>query len=321
VIRGNNQPALASPTKPVNGLTTNSVANAAERVPFVGIAPPVFELRSDATSHYHSLQATIDKKISHGLRVLAAYTLSKSIDTAGDSLGSSTFGFYGDPIFGEQTFNDQTKPAAQRGPSDFDRTHRFVLSYMWELPSPVKSRGVWFRRLAEGWGISGVVTLQSGLPFNIYDSAAGTLFGPPTFLTTGSVAPGATLDEAVRNGRVSARVDQFFNTSAFSPAAFIPDGSLIDGQFPVSGGGTIFGNLGRNILRGPDQRSVDTAIIKRTKVGDKATMVFRWEIFNLFNRPNFADPSSDVSSPGTFGKISAMSVNPRVMQYGLKFEF
>jgi hypothetical protein len=320
VIRGDNQPALASPANPVNGLTTNSVANAAERVRFVGIGPAVFELQSDATSHYNSLQATVDKKFSHGFRFLAAYTLSKSIDTAGDSLGSSTFGFYGDPVFGEQTFNDQNNLAAQRGPSDFDRTHRFVVSYTWELPQPASRRRP-LLNLARGWAISGVVTLQSGLPFTIYDSAAGTLFGPPTYLTTGSLASGATLDQAARSGSVSSRVNEFFNTSVFVPATFIPDGGLINGKFPVSGGGTIFGNLGRNILRGPDQRNMDTGIIKRTRIGEKASIVFRWEFFNLFNRPNFANPASDVSGQATFGKITAMSVNPRIMQYGLKFEF
>jgi hypothetical protein len=89
----------------------------------------------------------------------------------------------------------------------------------------------------------------------------------------------------------------------------------------VSGGGTIFGNLGRNILRGPGQRNFDVALIKRTKLRDKASLVFRWEIFNAFNWANFANPASDVSSPSTFGKISAMSVNPRIMQFGLKLEF
>jgi hypothetical protein len=189
------------------------------------------------------------------------------------------------------------------------------------LPSPVNRRSALFSILAEGWAISGVVTLQSGLPFTIYDSAAGTLFGPPTYLTTGSLAPGATLDQADRSGSVSSRVNEFFNTSVFVPAPFIPNGGLIDGQFPVSGGGTIFGTLGRNILRGPNQRNVDLAIIKRTKLGEKASMVFRWEVFNLFNHPNFANPASDVSGPATFGKITAMSVNPRIMQFGLKFEF
>jgi hypothetical protein len=321
VIRSNNQPALASLSNPVNGLTANSVTNAVERVRFLGIAPPVFALRGDATSHYDSLLATIDKRFSYGFRFLAAYTFSKSIDTAGDSIGSSAFGFYGDPIFGEQTFNDQNNPTAQRGLSDFDRRHRLVVSYTWELPQKANRSKVSISRLSEGWAISGVVALQSGLPFTIYDTAAGTLFGPATFFTTGSLEPGATLDSAVRKGSVSGRVDQFFNTNVFVPAPFVPDGGLIDGQFPVSGGGTIFGNLGRNILRGPDQRNIDIGIVKRTRLSDKASLVFRWEVFNLFNRPNFANPASDVSSPATFGKITAMSVNPRIMQYGLKVEF
>ncbi|HLK64282.1 MAG TPA: hypothetical protein VKU19_12630 [Bryobacteraceae bacterium] len=321
VIRSNNQPALASPSHPVNGLTTNSATNAAERVPFLGIGPPVFELRSDATSDYNSFQATINKRLAHGLQFLAAYTFSKSIDTAGDSLGSSTFGFYGSPTFSEQTFNDQNNPRGQRAVSDFDRTHRFVVSYIWELPKPAKFRKGLFRKLTSGWAISGSVTLQSGLPFTIYDSAAGTLYGPATYLTTGSLAPGATLAEAARSGSASSRVGEFFNTNAFVPAPYIPDGGVIAGQFPVSGGGTIYGNLGRNNLRGPDQRDVDAGLIKRTSLGEKAGLIFRWEFFNLLNRPNFANPASDVSSPGTFGKITSMSVNSRIMQYALKLEF
>ena len=63
------------------------------------------------------------------------------------------------------------------------------------------------------------------------------------------------------------------------------------------------------------------ALIKRTRLGEKASMVFRWEVFNVFNWSNFANPASDVSSPSTFGRISAMSVNPRIMQFGLKLEF
>jgi hypothetical protein len=321
VSRSNNQPALASPTSPVNGLTTNSVANAAERVPFIGLAPLLFRVESTGTSDYNSLQTTIDKRLSHGLRFLAAYTLSKSIDTAGDSLGSPALGFVGAPIVGELVFNDQNNLAAQQGPSDFDRRHRFVLSGTWELGKPATQHAFSVQTLAEGWAISGVLTLQSGLPFSILDSAAGTLFGPATYFTTGSLAPGKTLQDAVRNGSVSSRVDQFFNTNVFVSAPFIPDGGLIDGKYPVTGGGTIFGNLGRNILRGPGQRNADMALIKRTRLGEKVSMTFRWEVFNVFNWSNFANPAGDVSSPSTFGKITAMSVNPRIMQFGLKLEF
>jgi Carboxypeptidase regulatory-like domain len=318
--RSNNQPALASPTNPVNGLTTNSVANAVERVPFLGVGPLVFAVESSGTSRYDSLQATVNKRLSRGFQFLAAYTLSRSVDTAQDSLGSAAFGVYGATVFGEQVFNDQNHVAAQRGPSDFDRKHRFVLSGVWQVPQPPTRHGL-LRTLAEGWAISGVATLQSGLPFSILDSAAGTLFGPATYFTTGSLAPGKTLDDAVLQGGVSTRVDRFFNTSVFVPATFVHDGGLIDGRYPVTGGGTIFGSLGRNVLRGPGQRNVDIALTKRTRLSEKAGLVFRWEVFNVFNWANFANPASDVSSPSTFGRISAMSVNPRIMQFALKLEF
>jgi hypothetical protein len=321
VSRSNNQPVLASPTSPVNGLTTNSVANAVERVPFLGVGPLVFGVESSGTSRYDSLQATINKRLSHGFQLLAAYTLSRSVDSAQDSLGSAAFGVYGATVFGEQVFNDQNDVAGQQGPSDFDRRHRFVLSGTWQLPQPAPHKRMSFRTLGEGWAIAGVVTLQSGLPFSVLDSAAGTLFGPATYFTTASLAPGMTLEDASRRGSVSSRINQYFNTSVFVPASFVPDGGVIGGRFPVTGGGTIFGDLGRNILRGPGQRNVDVAFIKRTGLGDKTTMVFRWEVFNALNWANFANPASDVSSPSTFGRISAMSVNPRIMQFGLKLEF
>jgi hypothetical protein len=319
--RSNNQPALASPSNPVNGPTTNSVANAAERVPFVGLTPLLFRLESSGNSIYNSLQATLKKDMSHGFQFLAAYTFSKSIDDAGDSLGAAVGGTFGLPIFGQTVYNDQNNVAAQRGVSDFDRTHRFVISGTWSVPGPDHAKSGLVQKLGNGWSISGVVTLQSGLPFSILDSAAGTLFGPATLYTTGNLAPGATLADAGRSGSLSSRVNEFFNTSAFVPAPFVPDGGLIDGKYPVSGGGTIFGNLGRNIMRGPDQRDFDIAAIKTTPLTERVKLIFRWEIFNVLNRPNFANPSNDVSTPSTFGVISALTVNPRIMQYALKVEF
>jgi len=321
VGQSNNQPAFASPSSPVNGLTTNSVANAAERVPFVGLSPLLFRLESSGNSIYNSLQATLKKDMSHGFQFLAAYTFSKSIDDAEDSLGAAIGGGFGIPILGQTVYNDQNNVAAQRGVSDFDRTHRLVISGTWLVPGPKGATSATLRKLGDGWSISGVVTLQSGLPFSILDSAAGTLFGPATLYTTGSLAPGATLGDAGRSGSVSSRVNEFFNTNAFVPAPFVPDGGLIDGKYPVSGGGTIFGSLGRNILRGPDQRVGDIAFIKSTPLTERVKLIFRWEIFNALNRPNFANPSNDVSTPSTFGVISALAVNPRIMQYALKLEF
>jgi hypothetical protein len=282
----------------------------------------LFRLESSGDSIYNSLQVTLKKVMSHGFQFLAAYTFAKSIDDAGDSLGAAIGGTFGIPIFGQVVYNDQNNVAAQRGVSDFDRTHRLVISGTWNLPGPEHATSTTILKLGNGWSISGIATLQSGLPFSILDSAAGTLYGPATLYTTGNLAPGATLADAGRSGSVSSRVNEFFNTSAFVPAPSIPGGGLIYGKYPVSGGGgTVFGNLGRNILRGPDQRDFDIAAIKTTPLTDRVKLIFRWEIFNLLNRPNFAKPSNDVSTPSTFGVISALTVNPRIMQYALKLEF
>jgi len=319
--RSNNQPALASPSQPVNGLTTNSVANAAERVPFVGLAPLLYRLESSGDSIYNSLQATLKKDFSHGFQFLAAYTFSKSIDDAADTLGAAFAGAFGIPILGQLVYNDQNNVASQRGVSDFDRTHRFVLNCTWNLPNLVANPNNVLAKLGGGWALSGVVTLQSGLPFSILDSGAGTLYGPATLYTTADLAPGATLSDAVRAGNVSNRVNEFFNTKAFVPAPFVPDGGLIDGKYPISGGGTIFGNVGRNILRGPDQQAFDIALAKTIPLTERVRLNFRWEVFNLFNRSNFANPANNVSSPSTFGVISGLTVNPRIMQYALKLQF
>jgi hypothetical protein len=297
------------------------VANAVERVPFVGLTPLVSRLKSSGNSSYNSLQATLKKDLSHGLQFLAAYTFSKSIDDAADSLGAAVGGDFGLPIVGQLVYNDQNNVAAQRGVSDFDRTHRLVISGKWSVPGPGHARSATIRKLGSGWSISDIATLQSGLPFSILDSAGGTLFGPATLYTTGSLAPGATRADAVRSGSVSSRVNEFFNTSAFVPAPFVPDGGLIDGKYPVSGGGTIFGNLGRNIVRGPDQQNFDIAAIKTTALTERVKLIFRWEVFNLLNRSNFANPSNDVSTPSTFGVIGALTVNPRIMQFALKLNF
>jgi hypothetical protein len=297
------------------------VANATERVPFVGLAPLLYRLESSGDSIYNSLQATLKKDFSHGFQFLAAYTFSKSIDDAADTLGAAFAGAFGIPILGQLVYNDQNNVASQRGVSDFDRTHRFVLNCTWNLPNLVTNRNNLLARFGRGWALSGVVTLQSGLPFSILDSGAGTLYGPATLYTTADLAPGATRNDAVRGGNVSNRVNDFFNTKAFVPAPFVPDGGLIDGKYPISGGGTIFGNLGRNILRGPDQQDFDIALAKTVPLTERVRLNFRWEVFNLFNRSNFANPSNNVSSPSTFGVISGLTVNPRIMQYALKLQF
>src|SRR5260370_3381857 len=116
--------------------------------------------------------------MSPGVQFLAAYTFSKSIDDAGDSLGSAFAGGFGIPILGQLVYNDQTNVAGQRGVSDFDRTHRLVISGTWDVPGPQHSPRAAVQQLGNCWRISGIVTLQSGLPFSTPDSSAGTILDP-----------------------------------------------------------------------------------------------------------------------------------------------
>src|SRR5207244_13029900 len=99
----------------------------------VGLSPLGFRLGSSGNAMYNSLQATLKKDMSHGLQFLAAYTFSKSIDDAGDSLGAAIGGSFGRPIFGELVYNDQNNVAPQRSVSDFDREHRFVINGTWNV--------------------------------------------------------------------------------------------------------------------------------------------------------------------------------------------
>jgi hypothetical protein len=108
-------------------------------------------------------------------------------------------------------------------------------------------------------------------------------------------------------------------TGVFGGMAVAPDGSNIN---PVALNLLNAKNPdGRSILRGPDQRVGDIIVIKTTPVTERVKLIFRWEVFNALNRPNFANPSNDVSTPSTFGVISSLTVNPRIMQYALKLEF
>jgi hypothetical protein len=146
--------------------------------------------------------------------------------------------------------------------------------------------------------LSGIVTLQSGLPFSIYGE--DTLFAA----TTGDLAPGRTVASAIKGGNVADRLNEYFDTSAFvSPSAF--------GDF---------GQLGRNIIRGPKQINTDLSIMKLIPVTESQRLEFRAEFFNLFNNVNFANPVN-IQSSYNFGQIATTTTGPRVVQFALKYTF
>ena len=267
----------------------------------------------DAYSHYHSLQTTVSRRWGGGY-FQAAYTFSRSTDAT--SSGNTAL---------NTAFNDESTLNASRGLSDFDRTHRLSVSYRYDLPWFSKAEG-WKHVALADWAVSGITIFQSGTPFSVTDSAAGTAFLGPglTPLTLGGqLAPGATISSGNTSGSTHDRVNNgYLNPANFTTAPLVPASQGGDGTV------TFFGNLGRNIYRGPFQQNWDFALIKNFKLTERQQLRFTTDFFNIWNHANFANPSiNDVETIGTnpaaspFGKIFSTVGTPRLIQFSLRYAF
>jgi hypothetical protein len=291
-------------------ITANTLANGVARTPTPGLNGYAgYQLfANDAYSHYHALQASLTRRWSRGY-LLAAYTFSRSTDAT--STGNTAF---------NTAYNDQSNINASRGLSDFDRTHRVAISYVYELPFAQGATGL-KGVLERGWGISGVTIFQSGTPFSIFDSAAATAFlgAGSTPLLGASLAPGATLSQGLTHGDIHNRLNGYVNLATFTTAPQLyPAQCAVDPNFCVTG----FGDIGRNIYRGPFQQNWDFSAIKNFRVTESQTLRFTADFFNLFNHPNFASPAfTDVESPSNFGQITNTKGTPRLVQFSLRYAF
>ncbi len=314
--RQTNTALLASPSNPVNGITTNTVANAGLRVPILGFGPSgLSSIESYGFSMYSGLQVTVKRQLSHGIQFQGAYTWGKDLtDVEGVGFNSVFLG-------GDGNSNDPNNRRQRWGPADFDRAQRFVLTYLWEIPHPSGNSFV-NRKVLSGWLFSGVTTFQSGLPVTLTDPSGGSIFGGASN-SRAQLCPGFTQAQVATSGGVEDRLNAYFNVAAICPA-------------PIIGDGTGYGNTGRAAFRGPHQANFDTGLIKTTKVGglsEAASLEFRADFFNAFNHPQFANPGSSFAgftidpktnlpvANGSFGKIQATSVAPRLIQFGLKYTF
>jgi hypothetical protein len=296
-------------------ITANTFANAVARSRAQGINGYAgFQLfADDAYSHYHSLQTTLSRRWGAGY-FQAAYTFSKSTDAT--STGNTAF---------NTAFNDESTLAASRGLSDFDRTHRFVVSYRYDLPFFAGETGV-KGALLRGWAVSGITIVQSGTPFSVTDSGGGSAFlglGSTPSTLTGQLATGSTLSSAQTSGGIRTRIDGYLNPAAFTTAPQLyPAQCAVDPNFCTTG----FGNLGRNVFRGPAQQNWDFALIKNFNITERQTLRFTTDFFNIWNHTNFGNPAvNDVETIGTanspFGKITSTVGTPRLIQFSLRYAF
>jgi len=304
----------------VNGMkytiNANTLSNAIARTPTPGLngygGYQIFA--NDAYSHYHSLQATLSRRWSQGY-LQAAYTWSKSTDA------TST----GNPAF-NTAFNNESNLNDSRGLSDFDRPQRLVVSYVYDLPFLRHSQGL-VHTVLGGWQASGVTTLQSGLPFSIYDSASGTAFilNGSTSTLTADLAAGGSIAKGYSTGDIHARLNGYLNPANFATVPVLPQNQALcatNSNYCVIG----FGDLGRNIYRGPHEQNWDFSLIKNFLLTERQSLRFTADMFNIWNHANFANPAvTDVETIGLpnspFGKIISDRGVPRLIQFSLRYAF
>jgi hypothetical protein len=254
----------------------------------------------NADSNYHGLQTMLKRNLSHGLQTQAAYTWSKSIDT-GSSISSVAAGTGYESAFAVVT---PLLPELARGPSNYDVTHNFVGSFMWEIPYSSGLKGL-SHTVAAGWQLSGVYRAQSGYPFTL--ALNGDRAGSKAD-TTGSglgQPPDRIMSAECNTLTNPGNPNQYVKTQCFA--------------FPADG---VLGNLGRNALSSPGLAVLDLVLVKSQRMG-ATTAQFRIEVFNALNRANFATPNTTIfddrgNLTANVGVITTTRTSARQMQLGLK---
>lgn len=265
-------PALYAP-----GVTTSTTNQRRVYAPGLGSTAIV---EPGGNSEFHAFQITAERRYAKGFSVLANYQFGKSIDEASANKGTG------------QNVTDPTTRSFDRGRSDFDRTHVFNFSGLWELPIHFHNRAV--NAIAGGWNLNAIVSLISGYPFTIgsgVDNARNGTGGQRAILVGNPYFAG--------DRSTSDMITQYLNKAAF---AANPIGTM--------------GTLGRNVYEGPGFSNIDLGLAKHFRITERITTTFRFEAFNSLNRTNFDLPTATLNS-GNFMKITT-AADPRILQFALR---
>ena len=270
------------------------------RVPYVGYDPNSDFNRAVGMSNYSALQFNVTKRMSHGLQVSGSYTYSHALDEQ-SGLGL----FYNG--------NDPNNTRSSYGSSDFDRTHVWTVSYVYQIPSLPSAKG-WAKQVVNGWGFSGVTVLQSGQPYSVIDfsgGAASIFWGDGQDFITNPIVPvggfGATASNPILQGTTGVNAkNPVLNAAAFGiPAPYAPGTNGVPACDASSGTLTCdnfengYAKGGRNIFRGPFQNRWDFGLFKTFAINERFQLKYDLKAFNIFNHPSFDIPSNNVSfNPG-----------------------
>ena len=284
----------------------NQVPPSAQPLVAAGSAPSLFrpytgydlitlnERAGNAT--YNSLQFLLTRRMSHGLQLQAAYTYSHSIsDAPNEQNGAGAF-----PVY------DAYHPQNDRGWSNIDQPHAFVINYIWQVPF-FKNRAGAAGQLLDGWQFAGITTFASGEPTSICTTGDQAGIGA-AFLANGCERVNAVPGQSPNLSRGDRTVDHFFNVNAF---ALQPLGT--------------FGTAAKNDVRLPGVNNWDFSTYKNFHTpwfggknwAEKSEIQFRAEFFNLWNHTQFSALGTTFGI-GSFGKVVSV-LAPREIQFGLKF--
>lgn len=286
-----------------------TIINFEARVPILGFnVPEALILRSNAYSNYHGGQFSLTKRLSDGLQFNAAYTFSKSIDIMSSDPGSTAGGGKPDvPNTGFIAQGDANNTDNNRALSDFDRTHRFSLSFLYEIPTFGADNA-----FVKGWQLSGFFQAQSGTPFTVFASEP-------------EIANVSQLTDLVRGSgglyRLGFGRPNTNCTSEQAISGYDTNNLAVINRSCFSSPLGSFGNLGRNTFRGPVQKRLDLSIVKNTRINERMSFEVGFDLFNVFNTINFANPNNDLQDAVDFGVITNTVGGPRVGQFRAKFRF
>ena len=248
-------------------------------------------IANDEIANYESMSASFHQRMTHGLMMQASYTWSHTTDVTTDSNGGGT------PLNPYYWKGDY-------GNSNWDVRHRFVASFVYDIPF-FPTSNAFVKGAFANWQMNGVITLQTGFPFNI---TTGTDTANTSSSGTNRPNLVGTAAETCGRGHLVGCIDP----TAYSIAGLYPAVQVF-----------AYGNLGRNIFHGPGAETVDWSLFKNFPIKERLKLQFHFETFGLFNHSNFGNPSATFGT-SSFGNITTLSTGApgtRNIQFALKLVF
>jgi hypothetical protein len=246
---------------------------------------------NDIQANYNSLQASLERRISHGITALVNYTYSRNLDDL--PFGEGVTGF--DTGYSALPLGNPARHQFDYGPSSFDHTHVFTASYVWQTPS-LKNASGWMRHMFGDYEFAGIVSAASGRPITVLQGTeiSGTGIGNDR----GTLMPGSHPYSKSSCAGVTAICVSWMNPSAFQPT------KTASGANNPAIFGT-FGNISKNPFRLPKTSDWDVQVSKNFLVTERLRVQLRGEYFNVLNHPNFAPESVSTGAVNGTDQISA----------------